>query len=54
MGLVCGLNFCAPAPFALGKVIPHINHFCTLSAWLAVGLYSRLIAFAFSNDVEME
>ena len=35
-------------------VIPFPNHPCTLSASLAVRLYCRRFAFAFTNDVEME
>ena len=35
-------------------LIPFPNHPCTLSASLAVRLYCRRFAFAFTNDVEME
>jgi hypothetical protein len=38
----------------LQKVIPLPNHLCTLSASLAVRLYCCRIAFAFTNDVEMD
>ena len=38
----------------LNTFIPFPNHPCTLSASLAVRLYCRRFAFAFTNDVEME
>jgi hypothetical protein len=34
--------------------IPFLNHPCTLSASLAVRLYCRRFAFAFTNDLKME
>jgi hypothetical protein len=38
----------------LKVLIPFLHHPCTLSASLAVRLYCRRFAFAFTNDVEIE
>jgi hypothetical protein len=41
-------------PASRTYLIPLLNHPCTLSASLAVRLYCRRFAFAFTNDLEME
>jgi ferredoxin len=48
------LAFTAMPARTNSRLIPFLNHSCTLSASLAVRLYCLRFAFAFTNDLETE
>ena len=50
----CAMRTTPTGSAPLLPLIPFPNHPCTLTASLAVRLYCRRLAFAFTNDVEME
>jgi hypothetical protein len=48
------LAFTAMPARTNSRLIPFLNHPCTLSASLAVRLYCLRFAFAFTNDLKTE